>query len=88
LSDNRVFHFSSRGIYEIDKNNGQVVRVFRGTDLESMGGTLVITPKSLLAVSNLAITAYPLSADKEAKPNNAAFVPSDRSIAASQIEKQ
>lgn len=60
LTQGRIFHFSSRGIFEIDKEKGKVVRVFRGTDLESMGGTLIVTPNTLLTVSNLAITAYPL----------------------------
>lgn len=86
LTENRIFHFSSRGIFEIDKANGKVVRVFRGTDLESLGGTLVVTPKALLTVSNLAITAYPLNADKDVKPA-AAILPSDRSVAASTIQK-
>ena len=62
LTQGRIYHFSSRGIYEIDKADGKVVHLFRGADLQSLGGGLVITPKALLTISNLAITAYPLGA--------------------------
>ena len=44
----------------IDKADGNVVHLFRGADLQSLGGELLVTPKALLAISNLAITAYPL----------------------------
>src|SRR5262245_43172860 len=60
LTRGRIYHFSSRGIFEIDKTDGRVVHLFRGADLDSLGGELLVTPKALLAVSNLAVTAYPL----------------------------
>ena len=75
LTQGRIFHFSARGIFEIDKEKGKVVRVFRGTDLESMGGNLFVTTNALLTVSNLAITAYPLksnSAETKSETTNAA----------------
>jgi outer membrane protein assembly factor BamB len=62
LTQGRIYHFSSRGIFEIDRADGRVVHLFRGADLQSLGGELLVTPKALLAVSNLAVTAYPLSA--------------------------
>ena len=66
LTRNRIYQFTPRGIYEIDKTNGRVVRLFRGSDLESLGGKLLLTPHALLTVSNLAITAYPLSGESAA----------------------
>ena len=60
LTNDRIFHFSSRGIYEIDKQNGKVVQLLRGEDMESLGGELIVTEDALLTISNLAITAYPL----------------------------
>jgi outer membrane protein assembly factor BamB len=87
----RLYHFSSRGIYEIDKANGNVVRVFRGADLESLGGNLIITPKALLAVSNLAVTAYPLtSGQTDSKPDtvSAAVVPTVPAATTATTEKQ
>ena len=62
LTQGRIYHFSPRGIFEIDKADGRVVHLFRGADLDSLGGELLVTPKALLAISNLAITAYPLGA--------------------------
>lgn len=60
VTDGRIYHFSSHGIQEIDKKTGQVVNLFRGADRDSLGGELIMTPNALLAVSNLAITAYPV----------------------------
>jgi outer membrane protein assembly factor BamB len=91
LTQGRIYHFSSRGIFEIDKTDGKVVRVFRGGDLDSLGGNVVVTPKMLLTVSNLAVTAYPLTSEPiDAKPNatSAVAVPADRAIATTALEKQ
>lgn len=60
MTKNRIYHFDTRGIYEINKADGRVVHLFRGADLGSLGGVLKMTPKALLAISNLAVTAYPL----------------------------
>ena len=60
MTQDRIFQFTPRGIYEIDKQNGDIVRLFRGADMDSLGGNLLLTPKALVAVSNLAITAYPI----------------------------
>ena len=60
MTQGRIYHFSSRGIYEIDKTNGKVVHLLRGADPESLGGEFIVTPNALLTVSNLAITAYPV----------------------------
>ena len=60
ITRNRIYSFSPRGIYEINKADGQVMHLLRGADGYSLGGELMVAPKCLLAVSNLAITAYPL----------------------------
>lgn len=54
----RVYQFTSRGIFELDKTNGDTVRLFRGSDLDSLGGVILTTPDRLITVSNLAVTAY------------------------------
>jgi outer membrane protein assembly factor BamB len=58
MTEHRVYQFTSRGVYELDKATGDQVRLFRGADLESLGGTMLVTPGALLTVSNLAVTAY------------------------------
>jgi outer membrane protein assembly factor BamB len=60
LTRNRVYQFTPRGIYELDKSSGDVVRLIRGADLGSLGGSLWLTPRALVTVSNVAVTAYPL----------------------------
>jgi outer membrane protein assembly factor BamB len=54
-----LWQLTSRGIYEIDPESGEVRRIFRGKDLGSAGGDLVLTDRWLLAVSNRTISAYP-----------------------------
>ena len=61
LTQNRIYQFTSRGICELDKRTGQMLKIFRGSDLDSFGGSLFVTPHGLLTVSNLAITLYQLS---------------------------
>ena len=77
LTEGRIYHFSARGIFEIVKVDGKVVRVFRGADLDSLGGNLVVTPKLLLTVSNLAVTAYPLNSEQNDAKSNATSVAID-----------
>jgi outer membrane protein assembly factor BamB len=59
ITKNRLYQFTSRGVYEVDKKTGKVEKLFRGADLDAMGGALWVTPQALVTVSNLAITAYP-----------------------------
>ena len=68
LTQNRLYQFTARGVCEVDKQTGDLVKIFRGVDLDSVGGVIFVTPKSLLTVSNLAITAYPLEASAPAQP--------------------
>ncbi|HVC94391.1 MAG TPA: PQQ-binding-like beta-propeller repeat protein [Pirellulales bacterium] len=71
LTDRRVYQFTSRGVYELDKANGDTVRLFRGADLDSLGGTLLVTPQGLLTVSNLSITSYRVGAAAGNPPESA-----------------
>jgi outer membrane protein assembly factor BamB len=54
-----LWQLTSRGIYEIDPESGEVRRIFRGKDLGAVGGDLLLTDRWLLAVSNRTISAYP-----------------------------
>ncbi len=54
-----IWQLTPRGIFEVDPANGDVRRIFRGDDLGSAGGDLLLTDSRLLAVSNRAICAYP-----------------------------
>lgn len=62
LTKSHLYQFTSRGIYELDKVTGAVTKLFRGSDLDALGGSLLVTPKALITVSNLRITAYPRAA--------------------------
>jgi len=53
------FVFTSRGIYSIDPAKRDI-RIFRGYDKEATGGVLLRVGDRLIAVSNVAITAYPI----------------------------
>jgi outer membrane protein assembly factor BamB len=72
MTEDRIFQFTPRGIYEIDKQSGDIVRLFRGADMDSLGGNLLLTPKALVAISNLAITAYPIEPAVESTGANPA----------------
>ncbi len=54
-----IWQLTSRGIVELDPKSGDVRRIFRGKDLGTVGGDLILTDTFLLAVSNRTITAYP-----------------------------
>jgi len=85
MTANRLYQFTPRGIFEIDKSTGDVVKRYRGVDLDSLGGALQLAGNTLLSVSNLSITAYPLSDDpaateKVASEEPAAAVPHTKSL--------
>jgi outer membrane protein assembly factor BamB len=54
-----IWQSTPRGIIELDPKSGEVRRFFRGNDLGSVGGDLILSDQLLLAVSNRTITAYP-----------------------------
>ena len=58
ITDRRLYVFSGRGVYEIDKRDGTVVRIFRGDDLGRRVGAIVLWRDLLITVSDRAITAY------------------------------
>jgi hypothetical protein len=61
LGGDRLYVFSGRGVFQLDTASGDPAgKPFRGADLESMGGALYRCNDRLVAVSNLAVTAYPL----------------------------
>ena len=69
MTDHRLYQFTPRAVFEINKSNGDPVKpLFRGADLDSLGGTLQATPNLLITVSNVAITAYRLTPDASAAP--------------------
>jgi outer membrane protein assembly factor BamB/tetratricopeptide (TPR) repeat protein len=57
-----IWQSTPRGIVEIDPKSGDVRQIFRGKDLGSVGGDLILSDQLLLAVSNRNITAYPRKA--------------------------
>lgn len=77
LTRSRIYHFGSRGILEINKTTGHVDQLYRGDDLDSLGGRLVVASGKLLAISNLAISAYDLETDKTDK-RGAAAAPAEK----------
>jgi outer membrane protein assembly factor BamB len=54
-----LWQLTPRGIFEIDPRTGRVRRIFRGQDVASEGGDLILTDRWLLAISNRTISAYP-----------------------------
>jgi outer membrane protein assembly factor BamB len=58
VTADRFYQFTSRGIFDLDQKNGDTVRLFRGSDLDSLGGILLAAPGRMITVSNLAVTAY------------------------------
>ena len=54
-----LWQLTPRGVFEVDPKTGAVRRIFRGDDLGSAGGDLLLTDALLLAVSNRTISAYP-----------------------------
>ena len=71
MTRNRLYQFTPRGIFEVDKATGDVVKRFRGADLGSRGGILLRGNHTLLSVSNLSLTAYALPPDESAPPQAA-----------------
>ncbi len=70
MTKTRIYQFTSRGICEVDKQTGRLLKIFRGIDLDSFGGSIFLTPKALVTVSNMAITAYPLNFAPPETPAN------------------
>jgi outer membrane protein assembly factor BamB len=62
VADSRIYQFTSRGVCEVDKASGRILNIFRGADLDSLGGLLFAAGGKLITVSNMAITAYALDA--------------------------
>ncbi len=54
-----LWQLTSRGIFEVEPRTGKVRRIFRGEDVGSSAGDLILTDRWLLAISNRTISAYP-----------------------------
>ena len=54
-----IWHFTTRGIFELDPATGHVRRIFRGDDPGASIGDLVVTDQWCLVVSNRSVSAYP-----------------------------
>ena len=58
--------FTGRGIYRIDPAQ-QRMEIFRGIDVDSLGGSLLHVGNKLITVSNRAVTAYVIAAQTSAR---------------------
>ena len=70
-----IWQLTPRGIFEVDPTSGEVRRIFRGKDLGSAGGDLVLTDRWLLSISNRTISAYPRREGGAEAPATASVVP-------------
>ncbi|WP_417378241.1 PQQ-binding-like beta-propeller repeat protein [Gimesia sp.] len=76
VDPDQLWVFTSRGIFEISKTNGDILEIYRGHDLTSLGGSIDFRQGLVLCVSNQAVTAYPVtdpgspvdSTDQKSKP--------------------
>ncbi len=75
LTRHRLYQFTPRGVFEVDKETGDIVKRHRGSDLDSLGGALLLAPRSLLSVSNLSVTAYALPEQADTALNPGATPP-------------
>jgi outer membrane protein assembly factor BamB len=57
-----LWQITPRGIFEVDPRSGNIRRKIRGDDTGAYGGDLYLSERSLLAVTNRAISAYPIAA--------------------------
>jgi outer membrane protein assembly factor BamB len=67
-----IWQSTPRGIIELDPKTGNVRRFFRGKDMGTVGGDLMLSGPFLIAVSNRTITAYPRTAGASEAPARAA----------------
>jgi outer membrane protein assembly factor BamB len=58
---------SARGIFMIDTNTGDVLKVFRSPDTAAVGANLLVSGDRLISVSNRSVTAYALVDEAAAK---------------------
>lgn len=53
-----VLVLTNRGLFELERDSGDVRRIFRGADLKSAGGRLCLIGQQLIAITNISITSY------------------------------
>ena len=57
--------FTSRGLFEVNRSDGSILRIFRGHDLGSSGGAIQTIGDRAICVSNRAVTMYALGGKSE-----------------------
>lgn len=57
--------FTSRGLFEVNRSDGSILRIFRGHDLGSSGGAIQTIGDRAICVSNRAVTMYALRGNSE-----------------------
>ncbi|QDT42805.1 outer membrane biogenesis protein BamB [Gimesia alba] len=62
--------FTSRGIFEISKTNGDILNIYRGSDKTSLGGAIALRKGLVICVSNQAVTAYPTAKPAKSLPTS------------------
>jgi hypothetical protein len=80
LRSEGIWQSTPRGIVELDPKSGEVRRIFRGSDLGSVGGDLILSGPFLLAVSNRRITAYPRRASASEVPARSAAAATSKRV--------
>jgi outer membrane protein assembly factor BamB len=53
-----VMVLTGRGIFELDRKNGDTRGIFRGADLASAGGKLCLAAGQLVAITTISVTSY------------------------------
>ncbi len=75
-----IWQSTPRGLIELDPRTGQVRRFFRGKDLGSIGGDLILSGPLLISVSNRTITAYPRTAGAPTASSRSAAVSNSKRV--------
>lgn len=65
VTPTEVHVFTGRGIFKINKTNGDIEGIHRGEDMSSLGGRLALIDGKVIAISNRAITAYKVETSTE-----------------------
>jgi outer membrane protein assembly factor BamB len=58
LAKGHLYVPTGRGIYDIDPANGDVLKIHRGADRESMGGRMIVIGDRVVCVGDVCVTAY------------------------------
>ena len=56
--------FTSRGVFQVSKTNGDIIKIYRNSDFSSLGGAIDLHNGLMICISNRAVTAYPTSSQQ------------------------